>query len=67
MARSDTLGQGGMGIVRLGTQESMGRSVAVKTYLVNETGLGADRAVIEQVSADDEAHQFSGVELGIEN
>ena len=42
------------------------RSVAVKTYLVNETGLGADRAVIEQVSAEDEANQFSGVEMAIE-
>jgi hypothetical protein len=42
------------------------RSVAVKTYLVSETGLGADRAVIEQVSAEDEANQFSGVEMAIE-
>ena len=28
---SETLGQGGMGVVRLGTQESIGRKVAVKT------------------------------------
>jgi len=43
------------------------RAVAVKTYLVNEVKLEADRAVIEQVSLDDEAHLFSGVELGVDS
>jgi hypothetical protein len=42
------------------------RAVAVKTYLVNEVGLAADRAVIEQVSAQDEANLFSGVELDVD-
>ena len=39
------------------------RAVAVKTFLINEQGLAADRAVIEQTPADDPAHSFSGVEL----
>ncbi|MCB1679994.1 MAG: DUF748 domain-containing protein [Halioglobus sp.] len=41
------------------------RSVAVKSYLVNERQLEADRAVIEQSSLDDRAHRFSGVELDV--
>jgi hypothetical protein len=39
------------------------RAVAVKAFLINEQGLGADRAVIEQTPPDDPAHSFSGVEL----
>lgn len=39
------------------------RAVAVKTFLINEQGLAADRAVIEQTPPDDPAHSFSGVEL----
>jgi hypothetical protein len=39
------------------------RSVAVKTFLINEQGLAPDRAVIEQTPPDDPAHSFSGVEL----
>lgn len=39
------------------------RAMAVKTFLVNEQGLAADRAVIEQTPPDDPAHTFSGVEL----
>ncbi len=42
------------------------RAVAVKAFLVNEMGLAADRAVIDQISLDDEAQQFSGVELGLD-
>lgn len=43
------------------------RAVAIKTYLVNEKGLAADRVAIEQSTLEDEAHQFSGVELGLES
>ncbi len=42
------------------------RAVAVKTYLVNQAGLSADRAVIQQVAVDDPANQLSGVELDID-
>jgi hypothetical protein len=42
------------------------RAVAVKTFLVNTAGLSADRAVIQQVAADDPANQLSGVELDID-
>ena len=42
------------------------RSVAVKTFLVNEAKLSPDRAAIEQAALDDEGHKFSGVELGID-
>lgn len=41
------------------------RAVAVKSYLVNESGLSADRAVVEQAAMDDDAQSFSGVELGM--
>lgn len=34
----ETLGEGGMGVVRLGTQRSMGRKVAVKTARVEKRG-----------------------------
>jgi Domain of Unknown Function (DUF748) len=43
------------------------RAVAIKSYLVNEKGLAADRIAIEQTALDDEAHQFSGAELGLES
>lgn len=43
------------------------RAVTVKTYLVNESGMAASRAVIAKVSMDAKANDFSGVELGIEN
>jgi hypothetical protein len=42
-----------------------GRAVAVKTYLVNEAGLAADRAVIDIPAPGDERHKFSGVELDV--
>jgi hypothetical protein len=42
------------------------RARAIKAFLVNEAQLPADRAVIEQVSAVDPAHIFSGVEMTIE-
>ena len=42
------------------------RAVAVKTYLVNEAGLSADRAVVEQSDLNDEANSFSGVELTVD-
>ncbi len=42
------------------------RAVAVKTYLVNDLGLAADRAVIEQTAVDDPAQLFSGVELNVD-
>ena len=42
------------------------RAVAIKTYLVSERGMEADRIAIEQTPLDDESHQFSGVELGLE-
>ena len=41
------------------------RAVAVKTYLVNDTGMDSGRAVIEQTSVSDEANRFSGVELSV--
>lgn len=41
------------------------RAVAVKTYLVNEAGLAADRAVIDIPAPGDERHKFSGVELDV--
>jgi hypothetical protein len=43
------------------------RAIAVKSYLVNDAQLQADRAVVEQASLDDEANMFSGVELGMGN
>jgi len=42
------------------------RSVAVKTFLVNEAKLSPDRAAIEQSALDDEGHKFSGVELSLD-
>lgn len=42
------------------------RAIAVKTYLVNEAGLDANRAVIGQVKVDDKANLFSGAELGVD-
>jgi hypothetical protein len=39
----ETLGEGGMGIVHLGTQSTLGRSVAVKTL---RKGVGGDDAVL---------------------
>ncbi len=41
------------------------RAIAVKSYLVNEAQLQADRAVVEKTALDDEANRFSGVELGM--
>ena len=41
------------------------RAVAVKSYLVNEAGLAADRAVIEQPVLSAPENDFSGVELGL--
>jgi len=41
------------------------RALAIKTYLVNQAQLEADRAVIEKAALDDKAHIFSGVELGV--
>ena len=43
------------------------RAAAVKTYLVVEAGMDANRAVIAAVLLDAEANDFSGVKLGIEN
>jgi hypothetical protein len=43
------------------------RAVTVKSYLVNEAKLHADRAVVEKTTLDDEANIFSGVELGMGN
>jgi len=43
------------------------RAVAVKTYLVNRSGMAANRAVIAKVSLDPKTTDFSGVELGIES
>ena len=43
------------------------RAVAVKTYLVNQSGIAANRAVIAKVSLDPKASDFGGVELGIES
>lgn len=43
------------------------RAVATKGYLVNEAGLAPDRAVVSQPDLDDEANNFSGVELGVES
>ncbi len=42
------------------------RAVAVKSYLVNEAGLEADRAVIDSADVEDEAHSFSGAELDLD-
>lgn len=43
------------------------RAAAVKSFLLNEQGLAPDRAVIAQVSLDEGANTFSGVELGVGN
>ena len=43
------------------------RAIAVKSYLVNEAKLQADRAVVEKTALDDKANMFSGVELGMGN
>jgi outer membrane protein OmpA-like peptidoglycan-associated protein len=43
------------------------RAVVVKTYLVNQSGMAANRAVIAKVSLDPKTTDFSGVELGIES
>ena len=42
------------------------RSIAVKSYLVNEAGMASDRAVIDAVNLEDKAHLFSGVELDVD-
>ncbi|MEP5566316.1 MAG: hypothetical protein ABJN62_00655, partial [Halioglobus sp.] len=43
------------------------RAVATKEYLVNELGLSADRAVINQVGALlEEENTYSGVELELD-
>jgi flagellar motor protein MotB len=41
------------------------RAVAVKSYLVNEAGMGPDRAVIEQSAKGEAANLFSGAELSL--
>ena len=41
------------------------RAVAVKRYLVSETGLAPERAVVGQTSLKPDLNDFSGVELGI--
>ncbi len=43
------------------------RSVAVKEFLVNQAGIPADRAVIEQTAVEDKDNQFSGVALDVSN
>jgi Domain of Unknown Function (DUF748) len=44
------------------------RGVVVKEYLVNELGLGADRAALEQATQlEAESQTFSGVTLGLES
>jgi hypothetical protein len=43
------------------------RAVAIKSYMVNELQLPADRAVIEAFAINDEANLFSGVEMQIDN
>jgi Domain of Unknown Function (DUF748) len=43
------------------------RAVNVKRYLVNEAGVAADRAVIEQVNPDAAENTFGGVELGVDS
>ena len=42
------------------------RAVAVKTYLVNEAGLNADRAAIAKSSLDAKVNLYSGAELEID-
>lgn len=42
------------------------RAIAVKTYLVTNAGLAADRAVIAQGTLDAESNLFSGVELSVD-
>ncbi len=42
------------------------RAVAVKAYLVNETGLAADRAAISKPALDAKTNLYSGVELEID-
>ena len=42
------------------------RAVAVKTYLVNDAGLDADRAAINKPSLAPKANRYSGVELEID-
>lgn len=58
-----------VGQVQVGDRElqalTEARSVAVKSYLVNDKGMAADRAVIEQLPPSDKKHKFSGVELGV--
>ena len=42
------------------------RAIAVKTYLVNDAGLGPDRAAISKGNLDPENNRYSGVELEID-
>jgi len=42
------------------------RAVAVKSWLVNDAGLSADRAVVGKAGLQDEGNTFSGVELGVD-
>ena len=49
------------------TELAQQRAISVKTFLLNDAGLAANRAVLGQVSLDEEADEFSGVELNIEN
>lgn len=43
------------------------RATAVKTFLVNDAALAADRAVIEKAALEDQKRDFNGVELLLEN
>jgi hypothetical protein len=42
------------------------RATEAKTYLVNEAGVEADRAVIDSVDPADEANRISGIEFSID-
>ena len=44
----DTLGEGGMGVVRLGTQTTLGRHVAVKTLRKGVTGADASLRILRE-------------------
>ena len=44
----DTIGQGGMGVVRVGTQQSLGRKVAIKTLRDDVGGDGPSLALLRE-------------------
>ena len=45
---------------------ALARATNAKAFLVNDTGLDADRAVIDGVDATDEANRVSGIEFAID-